>query len=305
MLGVQAYWSLPTLTGTNGHHLDKISQYKMFDFELIHFLISALEYRKHNGPVILFTDEIFYEYLKKLDLIKYWDYIDTEKYKKFNKLGILPENNWTAFKTWLLGEIPAPFVLFDHDNIIYGKIPESLYDVDVRFAHLEIPNPKYYPGKDNLDISNFVFDKDWEWNTDISNTCILYFGNEEFKNRYSAKAIEFEKNNITTNPELKSVQYLFADQQLLIMMLKKEKLKYGQFSNYIWDPTGKTGNNGFIKKFNDETLDSFVFEHTWGFKHTLKSNESERNKFIGRHLKFINDVYPQHFNQLNNLINND
>lgn len=305
MLGVHAFWSRPTLTGTNGHHILKNENFKMYDWELLHFALSALEYRRLNGPIILFTDDIFYDYLKRLDFAKFWDYIDTEKYKKFKKLNIVPENNWTAFKTWLIGEIPSPFLLFDHDNVIHTKIPKPLFDIDVRFAHLELINPYYYPNQDEMDVEGFEFDPLWDWNSHISNTCMLYFNNDEFKNTYSKKALEFEQKNTTTDKRLQSVQYLFADQRLLILMLKRHNIKYGQFSNKIWKPITEPGEERFKPYKNEPFVDEIVFDHTWGHKHTLIEKEEARFAYKKRHLEHISKTHPEHYSQFCDFLNYD
>lgn len=296
MLGVHAFWSRPTITGTNGHHILKNEQFKMYDWELLHFVLSALEYRRLNGPIILFTDDIFYDYLKRLDFAKFWDYIDTEKYQKFRKLNIVPQNNWTAFKTWLMGELPSPFLMFDHDNVIHSKIPEQLFDIDVRFAHYEYRNPYYYPDQHEMDVEGFEFDPLWDWDTYIANTCMVYFNNDEFKNMYSKKAMEFEQKNITTDERLKSVQYLFADQRLFIMMLKRHNINYGQFSNKIWKLN-------FERLKNEPYLDDIVFDHTWGKKHSLAEKEEVRIPYIKRHMEHIERAYPQHYKQFCNFMN--
>lgn len=305
MLGVHAFWSKPTLSGTNGHHIHKNDEFTMYDWEILHFILSALEYRSKNGPIILFTDETFYNYLVKNDFLKFWDYVDVEKYQKFRKLNIVPENNWTSFKTWLIGEIPSPFLMFDHDNMIYTKIPEELFNIDVRFAHLEYINPYYYPEKDEMDVEGFEFDPEWDWNTHISNSCILYFNNDEFKNRYSKKAIEFELKNNSTDPRLSSVQYLFADQRLLIMMLERDNIPYGQFSNKIWKPIVEPGEERFKPYKNEPFVDEVRFDHTWGHKHTLIDKEEARVAYKKRHMDIVKQAYPQYYDQLASFLKYD
>ena len=168
MLGIHAFWSKPTLTGTNGHHLTGLSKFKMFDFEILHFVLSALFYKKYNGSIHLYTDNTFYSYLESKKLTGIWDHIDTKKYNEFSKLNLNSKSNWTGFKTWLLKELSAPFLLIDHDNLIFTKIPTELFGTPVRFAHLESINPYYYPSKSELDCGNFKFNDKWNWTLDLS-----------------------------------------------------------------------------------------------------------------------------------------
>ena len=296
MIGIHAFWSQPTLTGTQGHHLTGVKKFKMFDFELLHFILSALFYKKHNGPIHLYTDNTFATYLSDNNLLHFWDYVDIGKYTEFTNLNLNPKSNWTGFKTWLLSQIPSPFLLIDHDNIVYTKIPEELFDISVRFAHLESINPYYYPNQKDMECGNFEFDKNWNWDLDVANTCLLYFNNDNFKNQYSKKAMEFEVNNSPKNKHLAEVQYLFADQRLLVMMLESLNIDYGTFSNNKFTPNGDLPD--FTTIGNDPLLSKVGFDHTWGYKHHLKENKTARKIYIQRHIKMIEDNFNNFYDTL-------
>lgn len=294
--GIHAFWSQPTLTGTKGHHLTGESEFKMFDFELIHFVLSALFYKKLNGPIYLYTDNTFATYLNKNNLLGIWDFVDVGKYNEFTEINLNSKNNWTGFKTWLLKELPAPFLLFDHDNLIYTEIPKKLFDTSVRFAHLETINPYYYPDKEDMQCGNFKFDNDWDWSLDVANTCMLYFKDNEFKNKYSEKAMEFELNNNPEDDHLAEVQYLFADQRLLVMMLEKENIDYGTFSNNKFTPQGHRPDWTTIG--TDKLLDKVGFDHTWGYKHYLKKDYNARKTYMQRHIEMIKDNFMEYYSTL-------
>ena len=296
MLGIHAFWSKPTLTGTQGHHLTGVDRFKMYDFELIHFILSALFYKKLNGSIHLYTDTIFADYIENLKLTSVWDDIDTSKHEEFSLLDINSTTNWTGFKTWLLHKIPAPFLLIDHDNLIFTKIPTELFDTSVRFAHLEDINPYYYPNKDKLDCGEFIFDKNWDWSLDVANTCLLYFKENEFKDKYSLKAMEFEKNNHPEDLHLAEVQYLFADQRLLVMMLEEQNIDYGTFSNNKFTPQGNIPD--FTSVSNDPLLSKVGFDHTWGYKHHLKKNKLARTVYMKRHIQMIHDNFENYYDTL-------
>ena len=296
MIGIHAFWSQPTLTGTQGHHLTGIKKFKMFDFELLHFILSALFYKKYNGPIHLYTDNTFATYLSDNNLLQFWDFVDIGKYTEFANLNLNPKSNWTGFKTWLLSQIPSPFLLIDHDNIVYTKIPKELFDISVRFAHLESINPYYYPNQKDMECGNFEFDKNWNWDLDVANTCLLYFNNDNFKNQYSKKAMEFEVNNSPKNKHLAEVQYLFADQRLLVMMLESLNIDYGTFSNNKFTPNGDLPD--FTTIGNDPLLSKVGFDHTWGYKHHLKKNKTARKIYIQRHIKMIEDNFNNFYDTL-------
>jgi len=312
LIGVHAYWSNPVLTGTAGHHTkESMETYSMFNFELLHFILSALMYKKHIGEIHLYTDDTFKSYLEKLGYDIYWDKIDTSKTKQFNKLNINSVNNWTAFKTWLIGELECPFVLLDHDNLIYTPIPNELWDADVRFAHLEEINPYYYPDKDELKVEGFKYDDDWNWDDEVCNTSILYFNNPAFKKKYADKAMQFELLNNIQDPHLSQVQYLFADQRLLMMMMKTENIEWGTFSNLKFLPLEKEIKDSWTVIDDNPLVQSIGFDHTWSFKHQLKEETVNFNRhssnnlilYLERHKKMLEDNFPQYLDNLKPLYN--
>ena len=296
MLGVHAFWSQPTLTGTQGHHLKGEKEFKMFDFELLHFVLSALFYKKYNGSIYLYTDNTFATYLTSNNLSGIWDFIDVGKYNEFTNLNLNPKSNWTGFKTWLLSQIPSPFLLIDHDNVVFTKIPTELFDKSVRFAHLESINPYYYPDRKDMECGDFEFNDEWNWELDVANTCLLYFNDEKFKNEYSKKAMEFEINNSPKSKYLAEVQYLFADQRLLVMMLEQSNIDYGTFSNRKFTPDGDLPD--WTTTSNEKLLDKVGFDHTWGYKHHLKKDFNARKTYMQRHIKMIKDNFMEYYSTL-------
>lgn len=293
MIGIHAYWAKPTLTGTNGHHLEGASTYDMYDFEIVHFLLSALFYKKLNGPIHLYTDPIFFDYLKKRNLLHFWDKVDSILYSKFEKQNIDSKTNWTGFKTWLLGELPAPFLVLDHDNLVYTRIPKELFDIPVRFAHPERINPYFYPDKADMDVKDFEYSKNWDWSLDVVNTCMMYFRDNEFKNEYAAKAMEFERNNKSTDSYLSEVQYLFPDQRLPAMMLEERGIDYGFFSNMRFTPIDRHTPD-WARHTEDPLLDRVGFDHTWAYKHTLKEDLKAREEYMLRHDQMITNNFPKY-----------
>lgn len=302
MIGIHCFWSKPALTGTNGHHLKKISKYEMMDFELINFIISALMYKKYNDDIYLYTDIVFYNYLKNLNFTDFWDYIDTEKSTEFEKLNINSKSNWTSFKTWIVGQLKTPFLLIDHDNIICTPIPTEFFNVDVRFAHLEKLNKNVYPDKKDMEIDGFFFDDDWDWECDIPNTSILFFNNESISKIYSDTALKFEKVNNPKNYELSKTQYLFADQRLLMMILKKYKIRYGMFSNLCF--TGFFDSNQWIYVDNDLDTSNIIFDHTWVYKHELTENYEARKRFMMRMSDTVKEQLPNYYHRLEKYFKN-
>lgn len=299
MLGVHAFWSKPYLTGTYGHHLTGGDKFHMYNFEILHFIVSALFYRKLNGPIHLYTDHIFYDYLKVNNFLHFWDNVDTQQYTKFEKLTIDSKTSWTSFKTWLVGQLKPPFLMMDHDNMVYTKIPQNLYDVDVRFAHWELLDTSVYVDKNELQVDGFKFDDKWDWNINVPNTCLLYFNNKQISKHYSTVALDFLSKHKPTTPKLQSTQYLFADQRLLGLLLNNSKYTYGTFSNFIHNI--KT--SSYERFTHYDLLDQVGFDHTWYFKHKLKQDVDNKvcddiKPYLDRHEQIIKDNFIEHYQQL-------
>lgn len=302
--GVYVFWSKPWITGTTGHHMDKMDEFKMYKFELLHFIVSTLFYRKLNGPTVLYTDKIFLSYLQDRGYDIFWDEINTSMSEEFEKLNINSETNWTSFKTWLVGRIDTPFLLIDHDNYIFTKIPEELFDIDIRFAHWERLDKNIYPDLEDIEVKDFKFNKDWDWNSDIPNTCLVYVNNREFIQEYSDKATEFYKLNSNKEHSKSDTQYLFADQRLLALLGKERGIKMETFSDKNYD----------LKEENeDRVVNGVGFHHLWIYKHKLKELElnkehKDRQEYIDlikHHRTSIFRVFPQYIKLLEPLYSYD
>jgi hypothetical protein len=300
MIGVHAFWSKPVVTGTFGHHTeDEKSKFSMFPFELIHFICSALNYKQLNGPIHLYTDETFYNYLTERGYDVFWDKIDIDKAKEFELLRVDSRHSWTSFKTWLVGQLDTPFLVLDHDNMIYTKIPEILFDADLRFAHWETLDDSVYVSKEQLEINDFDFDTNWNWDLNVANTSIMYFNNKTLSSEYSYRALDFLSKHKPTTTKAQRTQYLFADQRLLSMIAEAGDYNFGTFSNSIFDV--RKSQNIRITDFED--LDQVGFDHTWFFKHKLKDDyenniEGEVKPYIDRHEQIIKDSFPQYYDLL-------
>ena len=302
--GVYVFWTKPWLTGTTGHHMDKMENFEMYKFELLHFIISALFYRKLNGPTVLYTDKIFLSYLKSKGYDIFWDEIDVKKAEEFESLNINAQTNWTSFKTWLVGRIETPFLLIDHDNYIFTKIPEELYQTDIRFAHWERLDKEVYPDMLDIKVKGYDFKESWDWNSDIPNTCLVYVNNKEFIEEYSNKAMEFYKLNSDTEHSKSNTQYLFADQRLLVLIGKEKGIKLDTFSDKNYD---------LKEKNEDKVVNGVGFHHLWIYKHKLKELElnkehKDRKEYIDlikHHRTSIFRVFPQYIELLKPLYTYD
>lgn len=295
MIGIHAYWSNPTLSGTFGHHVSGTKEdFFMYPFELLHFICSALQWKALNGPIHLYTDEVFYNYLKERNYHIFWDKIDTSMTKEFNKLRVDSRYNWTSFKTWLVGKLDTPFLVLDHDNMVYTKIPEQLYDCDVRFAHFETLDEEVYKDRDELEVEGFEF-KDWDWEMAVANTCMMYFRSKKLAEEYSTTALDFLSKHKPTSDIAKEKQYLFADQRLLGMILEYNNANYGTFSNTIFDVRASE----YFIISEEPLLDEVGFDHTWFYKHELARGDKDTlTQYVNRHREYIEQYQPKFVNLL-------
>ncbi|MFW6017126.1 MAG: DUF6734 family protein, partial [bacterium] len=158
------------------------------DYEILTTILSALNWKKYNGSIKLYTDTPGYNYYEGKDLLDLWDDINT------NILDNMPETIkasklWSAGKVYAIGNEPLGSVNIDKDIIVWGNISEFIKD-DLTILHREKHN-KFYSIKEDLSPPlNYKF-KDFNWNTEPINVGICCFLNKEFKEKHVSHAKEY------------------------------------------------------------------------------------------------------------------
>ena len=191
----------------------KDDTYSMQDYELLTMILSALMWRKMNGPITLYGDARAIDYVEGQGLSHIWNGGIKEIQVPDS---ISPGVFWAAGKLYALKAAHMPAVMVDLDLIVWKNIGEYIAGTDICAIHREGIYPDVYPGRDffNMD-SSYSFDPLWSWDVPPVNTCMLYMAKEQFKNYYVDSSIQFMENCRETEENL--CHMVFAEQRLLAM----------------------------------------------------------------------------------------
>jgi hypothetical protein len=149
------------------------------DFEILTLVVSALSWKKHNGPIWLYTDQLGAAWIHSLGLGWLYDRIHVI-------LDDIPETIdaklfWAAGKLYAYKHAPVPAVSIDYDAIIWKKLPVYWFN-EVVALH---PEPTSWGGYKTAPIQQFFGDTTMNWETDSLNAGVLVFNDEKLKNRYT------------------------------------------------------------------------------------------------------------------------
>ncbi len=245
-------------------------EYFMEDFELLTMMLSALEWRKYNGSIKMYTDLTGKAYYERLGISHIWD-LGIETILENIENEIDPFLFWAAGKLYSLEKVKTPCIMLDTDFIVWNKLcmdKKGIYAV-----HRENLESGAYIGKESFDMKeNYIFDKEWDWNELPCNTAFLYIQDMNFKDYYVKKSIEFMKNCLNGKDTITNM--VFAEQRLLAMCAKQKNV-----------------NINSLMEFNNINQQNFT--HLWGYKKELKNNISKRKDFCIQCIKRILYDFPE------------
>ena len=188
--------------------------YNQLDYQLLYTMVSAANWKKHNGPIKLYTDSVGASFYQRFGLLDLYDEVDINFLNGYSKSNIDAAYFWTSGKIKCLAHQTEPFVFLDQDMIIRNKIPEWVRVNDLTIAHWEIGRGYYYFDKEKFEseikhipwIDNYNID-------DLSpNTSFLCFNNMDLLKEYH----EWHKKLVTTNGEnIPEWFWLLTDQGIL------------------------------------------------------------------------------------------
>lgn len=158
--------------------------YELPNYQILYTILSALRWKKHNGPIKLYTDSIGLSYYQQIGITKLYDEIDTEFLD--NLQDVDPAYYWTSGKIQSLRNEQQPFVFLDQDFIVRGTIPESFYNADIGIGHWEIPRGSYYFTRKQWEseIKHVEIPENYNCNAYSPNTSFVYFGSNSAVDEY-------------------------------------------------------------------------------------------------------------------------
>jgi hypothetical protein len=234
--------------------------YYIKDYELLTAIVSALEWRKHNGGIKMVTDSLGMEYYCRLKITHIWDMgIDTSL-DALDGEAISPLSFWAAGKIFALRQQTVPSVMIDTDFIVWKSLAVDTSGAALAVAHREGLSDGIYPEKPffNMD-KNYQFPPEWDWTVPPCNTALLYIADEQLKDYYTSESISFMRNLRGTKDI--TAEMVFAEQRLLAMCADAKGINI----------------NTFLDVNNLDTQKSFT--HVWGLKRELQINQEKRREF--------------------------
>jgi hypothetical protein len=235
------------------------SPYFIEDYDLLTTILSALEWRKHNGGIKMITDSVGIEYYRRMGVTHIWDLGIYASLDALDGEAIYPLSFWAAGKIFALKQQTAPCVMIDTDLIVWKSLAFDTSGAALAVAHREDLNSTIYPEKPffNMD-ANYRFPPEWDWTILPCNTALLYIASEEFKDYYTSESIRFMRNLRETKDI--TAEMVFAEQRLLAMCAAAREIDI----------------NTLLNIEDIETQNSFT--HIWGFKGELSGNQEKRRE---------------------------
>ncbi|MCD9195281.1 DUF6734 family protein [Streptomyces albireticuli] len=257
------------------------SPYRQEDFEVLTTILSALEWRRHNGVIRLYTDAAGRDFYDRLELLDLWDGgVDTELLESASRAincGVF----WSFGKIVALRQEEAPCCVMDIDLVVWAGI-QQLVTAEVMSLHEESLGFAAYVGRDRL-VAPPGFD--WsglDWSVTPCSAALLLFAENTFKNAYADRALSFmEGNPVRSEPEGALPTYpIFAEQRLLPMCAKAYGVRIGSF---LRDFTG-------VELWSGRK--NTTFTHLWNAKTLLHNNPDKRRELCARYAHRVGQDYP-------------
>ena len=232
------------------------------DFELLTTCLSALEWRRHNGSISLYTDDPCATYFKERGLDVLWDSIDTTALAEV-ELDTNYGAFWAFAKTVALTREQAPCVVLDMDLVVWKDL-SGLLDADFKAIHSEpLDFQVYLPREEMRTPPGYVWDQ-LDWTVTPCNAALLYFGSDAVRADCASLGMEFLQNNVAAEDSAMPTYAVFVEQRLYPMCARRLGASVGYF---LEDHHGVNLANG-----EPNTL----FTHLWLYKRTLMNDPDAR-----------------------------
>ena len=275
LLALHVFWTRPFLMGNTGWEFD------LDDFEVISTVLSALLWRKYNGPIKLYTDKEGLDYYNRLGMIDLWNGgIDITTLSKIPET-IPADIFWAAGKIFAIKKEKAPFVVMDTDLMVWDSIAPYIEGNKLMAYHSEDLFDCYLPYEQLKKPANYTLNRKWDWTLKPYNTALTYFADDEatakFKKDYTQKAIKFMTNN-TERPADTVSQMVFAEQRLFAMIAKL----------HVGYPIPT-----FLEYIDQQDR---PFTHLWGSKFEARTNDEAQHNLCVSLGQALRQNFPdEHF----------
>ena len=251
-----------------------VGNVRLCDFELLAMLLSALEWRRHNGNIMLVTDEAGMAYVHRQGIAAAWDRV-VPGLRNMQQAGIDEQTFWAGAKLLALSQQPAPCIMIDLDFIVWKKIDFERLQPAVVAIHRESVNNSVYPVREFFQMrAGWQWPESLDWSVEACNTAFVYFGSERLRQVYCSLAMRFMRAADTRNAGLPYM--VFAEQRLLAMCAVRLRESVGTFAD-------------LPELFGGRQR---CFTHLWGMKEHLRRNPEEAAAFCRSCVRRLQRDFP-------------
>jgi hypothetical protein len=309
MLGIHTVYTPVNRCGTGKIH-------DMMQFESLAMILSALCWKKFKGPIKLYCDNDFYDYIKHLGVTDLWDEIDTETLTHLEP-NVNHDTFWAYSKMYVNSLQTEPFVSLDID-----LFQTEYYDYtshDIVFSHIERTDNQF---DDPHNITRYVYYPDYhKWdifkdrfsnypNIKISDKAInvgilginkpkMYRDFFDFINSF-VKDNSFDPQDITTHGFERILRTIhssslitFVEQRLLYAYVNSLGYSKKSILNLVYN-----AGDQFWEEDNVGMINPGI-THLWGWKLTYRTPEFENDRLslTDTLLGTLNDMFPDSYNK--------
>lgn len=238
--------------------------YTIEPFELLTTALSALAWRRENGPICMICDTKAQRYYDALGLTFLWDE------GVYPLLDAVPEDInpmafWAAGKLYALSAMPSPCVMIDTDFICWKPLAPLLQGLNAAAIHREDIMPDIYPDARAFTQTHRFDFSAFDWTVQPFNTALCYLANDDFRRYYTDTAIRFMRCSPDADDML--TYMVFAEQRLLAMCAAQKGIRAAALSDLEALFTGTQ--QGY-------------FTHIWGFKQQMRDESALYEDFCRR-----------------------
>lgn len=250
------------------------TQYAVEPFELLTTALSALSWQQCGGTISMLCDSRAADYYAACGMEGLWnDGIQVV-------LDSMPEDInpcvfWAAGKLFALRSYGAPCVMLDTDFIVWKPIAPLLKSAALAVIHREDILPDVYPDMHALPAASGFDFSGLDWSVKPANTALSWFGDADFVQYYTNRAIAFMR--CCKHADNPLTYMVFAEQRLLAMLAQAEKIPLRALSDL---PALFTSGQQY-------------FTHVWGGKQQMRENPALYEAFCKRCAARLQKDFPK------------
>lgn len=287
--GIHCFSSAPFRCGRDvwGGASEGRESFRFPEYLFLTLTLSALQWRKMNGPITLFTDRVFYRYLEQHRALDCWTQVSTalDDFEQ-ESADINHAVFWSASKFYCYQRMLVPFVCVDTDMVVMRPL-QVKPDTDLLVTHYESVEDEdsNYVGMERLRMkpgSRFYSTQPEPLGLNMS---VCGFFNADFRNRFVSEAVKIMRNSVADYdgksyalPEL-----LYMEQILPAQIARQEGYRIDTLMDCVWSPKQFR----FIR--NDPELGEWRFQvlderapclHLWFHKNYIEKNAQAREEYL-------------------------